>query len=155
MARPLREQLPNGVYHVTSRAVEQIAAFRDATDCRLFLSLFERTVLRCRWVPHAYCLMTTHYHLVVQTPEANLAYGMQLLNGRYAQLFNERYGRLGHLFFRRYSSASIESDEYFAAACHYVLNNPVRAELCRRAEDWPWSGFFVDGHLSARDMSGV
>ena len=144
MARAKRVETPDGVYHVTSRAVADMALFRSAEDFSLFHSLLQRTIRRARWIPHAFCLMTTHYHVIIGTPEANLAAGMHWLNGRYAQLFYERWGHTGHVFFRRYAAAVIESDEYFEAACQYVLDNPVKAGLCTRSEDWPWSGLFID-----------
>jgi putative transposase len=83
--------------------------------------------------------MTTHYHVIVETPDANLAAGMQHLNGFYAQLFNERHSRTGHLFQGRYGATLMQSDDQLEATLRYVLMNPVRAGLCDRADDWPWS----------------
>jgi putative transposase len=84
--------------------------------------------------------MTNHYHLVVETKLRLLSSGVQQLSGRHAQRFNERHARYGHLFAGRFSSFVIDTDDHFAAACQYVLENPVRAGLCSRPEDWPWSG---------------
>lgn len=154
MPRPPRIQLANGLYHVTARGVAEYALFCDQGDRRLFIDLLRTTIRRCQWECHAYCLMTTHYHLLVQTRAPNLAAGMHFLNGRYAQLFNERYGRLGHLFFRRYAATMIGSEEQLAQAWQYVLDNPVRAGLCSRAEDWPWSGSFTDPPCPARTCRG-
>jgi putative transposase len=85
--------------------------------------------------------MTTHYHLLVRTPEADLARGMQDLNSCYAQQFNRRYGLEGHAFFRRYHSDMIEHEGHLLEAARYIPNNPVRAGLSQRAEDWPWSSY--------------
>ena len=112
----------------------------DDADRRLFLKLLVRTTKRCGWELQAFCLMTTHYHLVVTTPVRRLSAGMQWLNGVYAQRFNRRYERFGHLFAGRYGARSIESEDYLGRACEYVLLNPVRAGLCERAADWPWNG---------------
>jgi putative transposase len=97
----------------------------------------------------AYCLMTTHYHLVVATPTPDLSRGMHYLNGLYAQRFNGRWDRFGHLFAERFWSRLIESEEYLGAACNYVFENPVRAGLCESASQWRWSG-----GRAFRDMSG-
>jgi putative transposase len=138
--RLLRTTLPDGYFHAYSRAVFGCALFRDDADRRLFLKLLVRTTKRCGWGLQAFCLMTTHYHLVVTTPVARLSAGMQWLNGVYAQRFNRRYDRFGHLFAGRYGARSIESEDYLGRACEYVLLNPVRAGLCERAADWPWNG---------------
>jgi putative transposase len=93
------------------------------------------------WVCGAYCLMTTHYHLLIRTPEADLARGMQEINSWYAQEFNRRYGLEGHVFFRRYHSVMIEREGHLLEIGRYMPSNPVRAGLCQRAEDWPWSSY--------------
>jgi putative transposase len=83
--------------------------------------------------------MNTHYHLVLETTRVALSDGMKRLHGVYAQAFNERHGRTGHLFGDRFWSSFIESEEHFAAACWYVVYNPVRAGLCEEPEEWPWT----------------
>jgi REP element-mobilizing transposase RayT len=84
--------------------------------------------------------MTNHYHLVLQLKQPNLSRGMQRLNGAYAQDFNERHGRVGHLFQGRFWAQLIETDEQLSAVCLYVVTNPVRAGLCEDVTAWPWSG---------------
>ena len=140
MPRVLRTTLPDGYFHAYSRAVFRVALFRDDEDRRLFLKLLLRTAKRREWDIEAMCLMTTHYHLVLRATIPALAAGMQWLNGVYAQRFNKRHDRFGHLFAARYGVRTIDTDEHFARACEYVLLNPVRAGLCRRAADWPWNG---------------
>jgi putative transposase len=93
------------------------------------------------WVCGAYCLLTTHYHLLIRTPEADLASGMQEINSCYGREFNRRYGLEGHVFFRRYHSVMIEREGHLLELGRYVPTNPVRAGLCPRAEDWPWSSY--------------
>ena len=88
---------------------------------------------------HAYCLMSNHYHLLIETPEPNIAIGMQWLNSTYAHRFNEKYERIGHLFQRRYADGIILTDEHLHEVIRYIPLNPVRAGLCKRPEDWPWS----------------
>jgi putative transposase len=140
MARILRTQLPDGVFHVTALGVDHTAVFRDGLDRSRFLSLLSDCVTRFEWDVYAYCLMTTHYHVVLETTVEALARGMHRLNGVHALEFNRRHKRWGHLFGDRYASWVVDSDEYLTAAIEYVLFNPVRAGLCARPEEWPWSG---------------
>jgi putative transposase len=139
--RPPRLQIAGAAYHVSSRAVAQRPLFRDDGDRRRFLVLLGMVVTRHEWVCGAYCLMTTHYHLVVRTPKPDLALGMQSLNSCYAQEFNRRHGVEGHVFFRRYHSVLIEREAHVLELCRYVAMNPVRAGLCTRPEDWPWGSY--------------
>ena len=136
----LRSTLPDGFFHAYNRAVFGAVLFEDDADCRLFLRLLMRTAKRCTWELHALCLMTTHYHLVLRAPVAYLSAGMQWLNGVYAQRFNRRRERFGHLFAGRFGARVIEDENYLERACEYVLLNPVRAGLCDRPGDWRWSG---------------
>jgi len=103
--------------------------------------------------------MSNHYHVVLETPTRDLSAGMQRMNGVYAQRFNERHHRTGHVFGGRFWSMPIESDERFAATCEYVIQNPVRAGLCESSGDWTWSGGAWRGAAaptwSLSDMSGV
>lgn len=140
MPRVPRTTLPDGYFHAYSRAVYGAALYGDDADHRLFLKLLMRTAKRRAWEIEALCLMRTHYHLVVRATVEGLAGGMHWLNGVYAQRFNRRHERWGHLFAGRYGVRTIDSDEYLARACEYVLLNPVRAGLCVHAAEWPWSG---------------
>jgi REP element-mobilizing transposase RayT len=153
--RPLRIQLAGAIYHVAARGVDHLAIYRDPYDRVLFERLLTTAIKRFDWRLHAYCQMTTHYHLVVETTEPNLARGMQWLNGVYGQSFNQRHGRSGHLFQGRYAAELIESEEHYAEACRYVLQNPVAAGMVKRAEDWLWSGVAPGERSAIRDMTGV
>ena len=139
MPRILRTTLPDGYFHITARGVEQRAIYLDRDDCRTFLRLFAATTDSYGWSVYAFCLMGNHYHLVLEATREALSGGVQWLNGVYAQRFNERYERWGHLFGDRFRSWVIDSEDYLYDACRYVLNNPVRAGLCELPEDWPWS----------------
>ena len=140
MPRVLRTTLPDGYFHAYSRAVYGAVLFADDADHRLFLRLLMRTAKRYGWELHAVCLMTTHYHLVLRATVAYLSAGMQWLNGLYAQRFNRRHERFGHVFAGRYGCRAIEEEDYLERACEYVLLNPVRAGLCERPSEWRWSG---------------
>lgn len=153
MPRLARYLLPErGIYHVTTRGVARQAISRDDADRRLFLALLAKATRRTDWVCHAFCLMPNHHHLIVETHQDLLSVGLRLLNGLYAQAFNERHERSGHLFGDRYAAFVIRDDDHLRAATAYVLQNPVRARLCRHADDWPWSG--VRSRLSSRRAAG-
>ena len=108
----------------------------------MFLVLRDRVVRRYGWGLHAHCLMTNHFHLLVETPEPNLSEGMHRLNGGYAHYFNDRYELDGHLFDRRFGSRLVETDEDFAGALSYIAFNPVKAGLCDHPWEWRWSSFY-------------
>ena len=139
MARPLRLEVPNGIYHVTARGNERAPIFRDDADRREFLDLLADVHEHYGWRILAYCLMGNHYHLMAQTPEPNLAQGMRQLNGVYAQSFNRRHDRVGHLLAGRYGARLVQADEYLLAATRYIVRNPVRAGFCRSPSGWRWS----------------
>jgi REP element-mobilizing transposase RayT len=131
---------PEGIYHVTARGVARAPISHDDDDRRLFLVLLARAVRLESWACYVFCLMPNHYHLIVETPLVRLSSGLHGLNSVYAQAFNERHGRSGHLFGSRFASFVIRDEEHLHDACEYVLQNPVRAGLCDDAADWRWSG---------------
>jgi putative transposase len=139
MARLKRSLLPDGVYHLGTRGVDQCTVYVDDADRRRFLGLLVTVVEDYEWDVHTLCLMTNHYHLVVETELPLLSLGMQRLNGRYAEDFNRRFKRTGHLWGDRYWTRFVEDEEQLVAVCEYVVNNPVRAGLVARAHDWPWT----------------
>jgi REP-associated tyrosine transposase len=141
MARRYRILEPGGIYHVTVHAVYESRIFVTDDDRRHFLALLERVVRRYGWLCQAYCLLTNHFHLLVETPEPNLSRGMHRLNASYAQGFNRRYERFGHLVADRFHSEAVTNDGHLLEVARYIALNPVRAGLCSRAEDWEWSSY--------------
>jgi REP element-mobilizing transposase RayT len=139
VTRPLRIQVANGIYHVTARGNERRPIYGSAADRERFLEVLAGTLERFSWYCLSYCLMSNHYHLLVRTREANLARGMRDVNGIYAQWFNRRYGRDGHLFQGRYRAILVESDEHLLAAIAYIVRNPVTAGICDEPGAWRWS----------------
>jgi putative transposase len=139
MARPKRYVAAGAHYHGMARGVDGQRIYRVDDDYERFIRLLLIVERRCGWVTQAFCLMPNHYHLLIETPIPNLPAGMQYLNGVYAQGFNRRYGRVGHLFQARYESPVIEDETYLETLIAYVLGNPVAAGLCRRTTDWSWS----------------
>jgi REP element-mobilizing transposase RayT len=136
-----RIEVPNGIYHVTARGNNKEAIYHDDVERELFLRLLERAARKHRWIVLAYCLMGNHYHLVLQTPFGVLSRGFEELNGGFARIVNLRQGRCNHLFGRRFSSELIETDAHMLEASRYVVLNPVRAGICARPEEWPWSSY--------------
>ena len=126
MARPLRIQYDGAWYHVTSRGQERQAIFRDDQDRAHFFELLEVIVERYQVRIHAYVLMTNHYHLIMETPEANLSRAMQWLNVSYGVWFNRRHGRIGHLMQGRFKAIVLESTSWGLELSVYVHLNPVR-----------------------------
>jgi REP element-mobilizing transposase RayT len=140
MGRPTRPTAA-GFYHVAARAQANEELFRDESDYLRFeqelQSVAQDSAFRCL----AVCLMTTHYHLLVETGHGVLPIAMQRLNQRYARAYNVRYGRRGHTFAERYLCVPVLSDEQLLTAYRYVVRNPVEAGLCGRPGEWMWSSY--------------
>jgi putative transposase len=141
MPRPPRVQLPGGIYHLVARGNRRGPIYLDGDDFALFLGLGGTTVRRYGWTCHAYCLMPNHFHLLVQTEDANLSDGMHRLNSCYAHAFNERHGYRGHVFEARFGARVVDSDAYLGEVARYIVLNPVRAGLCDSAGEWRWSSY--------------
>jgi putative transposase len=134
-----RDQTP-GHFHVTARGNDGDDIFRTTDDRRVFLALLDRVVRDGEWTLLGWCLMTNHFHLIVETRHPNLSAGMRRLNGVYAQWFNAFHLRANHLFGRRFWAKRIEGDAQLEMTAAYVLHNPVSAGLCASPWDWRWIG---------------
>jgi REP element-mobilizing transposase RayT len=141
MARPLRLHFAGGIYHVTARGNDRRPIFEDDDDCSRFLTILASIVTRYHVLCHAYCLMDNHYHLLLETPEANLSVAMRQLNGVYTQRFNRRHRRCGHLLQGRFGAQLVDRDAYLWEVCRYIVLNPVRAGLVAHPRQWRWSSF--------------
>jgi REP-associated tyrosine transposase len=141
MARRPRIQAAGATYHVITVATFGRRLFVENDDRRSFEFRLDDVVLRFGWSCKAHCLLGTHYHLLLTTPEANLAEGMKRLNGLHAQAFNQRHEQHGHLVQDRYYTKLIESEAHFLELFRYIALNPVRAGLCRRPADWRWGSY--------------
>ena len=155
MARPPRPLIADGVYHVFNRGVARLPIFVDTRDRFRFLDGLAEVVERGSWACLAYCLMGNHFHLLVRTPGPDLDRGMQRLQGLYAQAFNRRHDREGHLFHRRYGTSVLDDDDLVRYVTRYIVQNPVRAGLCRQPGDWPWSSHRATlGHVARAGVPG-
>ena len=141
MSRPLRIELAGGLYHVTSRGDGREDIYADDADRVKWLALLAEVCARFNWRCHAYCLMSNHYHIVVETAEGNLSKGMRQLNGVYTQYFNRAHDRVGHVFQGRYKAILVEKDSHLLALARYVVLNPLRARMVRKISKWPWSSY--------------
>ncbi|MCF6211301.1 MAG: transposase [Gammaproteobacteria bacterium] len=141
MARPLRLEFAGALYHVTSRGDRQEDIYLDDGDRVAWIEVLATVCERFNWVVHAYCEMSNHYHLLVETVDGNLSRGMRQLNGHYTQRFNRKYKIAGHLFQGRYKAYLIQKENYLLELTRYVVLNPVRAGMVDQSEDWPWSSY--------------
>lgn len=138
---PKRLQIADAVYHVWTRGTGGGFLALDAEDRHRFLRLLKVALSRYNVRCHMYCVLGTHYHLVLRTPDANIGAVMRWVNAVYAQTFNKRHRRFGHLVAARYRAKIVSTEEYALEICQYIPLNPVRAGLCERPEQWPWSSY--------------
>ncbi len=141
MARQLRIEYPGALYHVTSRGNARNDIVNNDDDRKNFLTSLGSVVKRFNWLCHAYCLMDNHYHLLIETPEGNLAKGMRQLNGVYTQRFNKRHAMVGHIFQGRYKAIIVEKESYLLELARYIVLNPVRAHMVKSPAAWEWSSY--------------
>jgi len=150
MTRPLRLELAGGLYHVTSRGDRREDIYLSDEDRLVWLDTLAEVCARFRWKCYAYCQMSNHYHLLIETPEANLSKGMRQLNGVYTQRFNRRHQHVGHVFQGRFKAILVEKDSYLLELARYVVLNPLRAKMVKRLEKWPWSSYLATCGEAAR-----
>lgn len=146
MARKLRVQYEGAIYHLMNRGDRREPIFKDDQDRLRFMETLGEACQKTGWQVHAYCLMENHFHLVVETPRANLVAGMKWFLGAYTSRFNRRHKLFGHLFSGRYKSLIVDGsgDGYLRTVCDYVHLNPVRAKLLRLEaglEAYRWSSY--------------
>jgi REP element-mobilizing transposase RayT len=141
MARRPRLQLPGAVNHVRTRGNRKCAIYEDDADREIFMRLVADVHRRYEVRFYGLCLMTTHYHAIVETPRANLSDAMRQLNGVFAERTNRRHQRSGHLFGQRFSSTVIERDRYLRRVSRYLARNPVKANIVDDPANWPWSTY--------------
>ena len=150
MARPLRLEYAGALYHITSRGDRREDIYLDDEDREAWLEVLTTTCERFNWVVHAYCQMSNHYHLLVETVDGNLSRGMRQLNGIYTTKFNRRHGLVGHLFQGRYKSILVQKGDHLLELSRYVVLNPLRAGMVDRLEEWRWGSYLaVTGQQAA------
>jgi len=140
MATIHRLDYAGAIHHVYGRGNDRQAIFLSDEDRAFFLGRLAKLKREARFRLYAFCLMTNHYHLLIETGDVPLAKIMDRLLGPYVARFNDKTGRVGHLFQRPYCAKLCARDSYFIRLVRYIHRNPVQAGMCGRAEEWPWSG---------------
>jgi putative transposase len=141
MPRRLRLQYPGAIYHVMARGNGRQDIVRDDHDRRRLRDDLGRAAVRCRWRVYAFVIMSNHLHLVLKTPEPNLARGMQTFLSSYANAWARRHRFCGHVFRGRYRTELVEDETYLWTVTRYVHLNPVRARLVEHPAAWQWSSY--------------
>jgi putative transposase len=141
MARPIRLEFPDAIYHVTTRGDDGGDVFVDDQDRQQFLTVLGEVVVRTGWIVHAYVLMDNHYHLLIETPQANLSRGMRQLNGVYTQRFNSLHGNGGRVFQGRFKAILVERNGSLLELCRYVVLNPLRLKAVKNISRYKWSSY--------------
>jgi putative transposase len=147
VTRKSRVDAAGAVQHVIARGNAGVRIVADDDDRQTLIAGLARANERYGWLVHAYCLMDTHIHVVVETPEPTLSVGMRRWIGGYAYEFNRRHGRYGHLFAGPYAAKLIETEAYAIQVSAYIVLNPVRAGLVNDPADWPWSSYRASAGL--------
>ena len=154
-----------GIHHVWVNATGNWPYFVDEIDRMAWIQLLVHVLDRCDWRCLAFCQMTTHVHLLVDVPDESLPFGMAHLNREYSKQFNDRHSRSGYFVRKRYGSRRIEVARDLLGTYAYVVLNPVREGMCRRAWDWLWSSYrttigksgafpFVDSGIVLAELGG-
>jgi REP element-mobilizing transposase RayT len=138
MPRKKRRDESGLIHHACLHAVSDEDVFRTDEDRSGYLAMLAATVTRYGWHCLSFCLMGTHLHLLIETPEPNFSLGMQFLHGQYVTAFNNQHDREGHLFQRRFHDEPVLTDGHLINVAGYIAVNPVEAGLCIDPKDWPW-----------------
>jgi len=141
MTRPLRIEFAGALYNVTARGNAQGDIYTHDEERQKYLALLANSCERFDWYYHAYCLMSNHYNLLIETNSPSLSKGMKYLNGTYTQYFNRQNKRVGHVFQGRFKAILVQKENYLLELSRYIVLNPVRARMVRRAVDWRWSSY--------------
>jgi len=141
MPRKERYQEP-GHYHIINRGVERRLIFLEPQDYEFFLDLLLKLTKEYHIIMHAYCLMTNHYHLLLETKQTNLSKAMQFLNDKYSKYFNKKYTRSGHLWQGRYKSYPLFDDAHFWIVAKYIERNPIKAGMVQDVAAYRFQSFF-------------
>ena len=139
MARQARKKSESGIYHIMLRGINRQQIFEDEEDRQHFLETLERYKDECGYTIYAYCLMGNHIHLLLKEGKENLTVVLKRIAGSYVYWYNWKYHRCGHLFQDRFKSEPVEDDGYFLTVLRYIHQNPVKARICKNAEDYAHS----------------
>ncbi len=141
MPRVAREKSATGIYHIIMRGINRQTVFVESEDSVRFVETLERYNSICEYELYAYCLMGNHVHLLLKEGKEPLETVMRRICGSYVLWYNKKYSRIGNLFQDRFKSEPVEDDRYFLTVLRYIFQNPVKAGLLTRVEDYPWNNY--------------
>lgn len=141
MPRQARRKSESGIYHIMLRGINQQQIFEDSEDCEKFLQILKDCKVVSEYKLFAYCLMGNHMHLLVQENKETIEQVMKRLATRFVYWYNIKYQRVGHLFQDRFKSEPVEDDSYFLTVIRYIHQNPVKAGICKRLQDYKYSSY--------------
>ena len=141
MPRQARKKSESGIYHVMLRGIDRQLIFEDTEDYFRFLDIVKECREECEFKLYAYCLMGNHVHLLLKVQADGLETIFKKIGGRYVYYYNVKYQRVGHLFQDRFKSEPVDDDSYFLTVLRYIHQNPVKAKMCSKVEDYPFSSF--------------
>ena len=150
MPRQARKKSESGIYHIMLRGINQQQIFEDWEDYEKFLEILKDCKVICEFKLFAYCLMGNHIHLLIQEGTESLEQVFKRLCGRFVYWYNVKYRRAGHLFQDRFKSEPVDSDDYFFTVLRYIHQNPTKAGLCKRVEDYAYSSYMEYFNESSR-----
>ena len=139
MPRIARQRSESGIYHIMLRGANRQAIFHDDEDCLRYLETLDRYKKQSELKVHGWCLMGNHVHLLLGEGKEEISVTMKRIGVSFAWYYNWKYKTIGHLFQDRYRSENVDSDEYLMAVVRYIHQNPVKAGLVKRADEWKWS----------------
>lgn len=157
MPRQARSHSPTGIYHVMVRGVAKMDIFRDNRDSHKYLDALKRFKQKLEYRLFVYCLMKNHVHLLMKEENEPLSVSMKRIGVSYTAYFNRKYHRVGHVFQDRFKSQVIVSESQFKCCARYIHNNPVKALVVKKPDDYPWSSYrdYIHNHstkLTDRSM---
>lgn len=141
MSRQARKKSESGIYHIMLRGINQQQIFEDTEDCEKFLDILKDCKAICGYQIFAYCLMGNHIHLLLKEGTETLEQTFKRICGRFVYWYNIKYRRVGHLFQDRFKSEPVDAEGYFFTVLRYIHQNPVKARLCKRVEEYPYSSY--------------
>ena len=153
MARSAREKSASGIYHVMVRGINRQDIFFDDEDYQRFLETMKRVKENRRCAIYGYCLMGNHVHLILHEKAEELSVIMQRIGTSYAWWYNQKYDRVGHVFQNRFQSETVETEAYLLGVLRYIHNNPVKAKLVARPEEYRWSS--CQAYYEQKDSEGL
>lgn len=143
MPRAARVKSKTGIYHIIMRGINRQCIFHDDSDYQRYLKILEQTKEKSDCVIYAYCLMTNHVHLLIEEAKEDIGQIMKRLGTSYAHRYNYKYGRSGHVFQDRYKSEPVEDDQYLLTVIRYIHNNPIKAGVVTKPEQYKWSSYMT------------